>query len=81
MWHATWQKLHSQQLPCGKYLATLAFWWGQGPFSKKKIAGIFSHFFLQGRKPKLVQITGTKIIFKPSIQLYVGFQLERSWFI
>jgi len=38
---------------------------GQRPFSNKKILQGFFQFFLQGRKPKLPQITGTKIIFKP----------------
>jgi len=46
MWHATWKKLHSQQLPCGEYYATSVFW--QGPetfFKQKNFAGIFSVFF------------------------------------
>jgi len=56
MWHATWQKLHSQQLPRGKNHSTSTFWWGQGPFSNKKnIAGMFFNFFLQGRKSYLSQ--------------------------
>jgi len=68
MWLATWKKLHSQQLPCGKSHATSAFWWGQGHFSnKKKIARTFFNFFLQGRKSKLAQLTWKKIIFKPNI--------------
>ena len=47
--------------------ATLAFWWGQGPFSNKFFfTGMyFKLFFLQGRKSKLAQITRTIIIFKP----------------
>jgi len=59
-------KLHSQQLPCGKIHDTSTFWWAQRPFSNKKIfAGMFFNFFLQGRKSKLTQNPGTKIIFKP----------------
>jgi len=55
MWAATWQKLHSQQLPLGEYYITSAFWWGQGPFSNKIFfAGMFfNFFFLQGRKSYL----------------------------
>jgi len=55
MWHAPWQKLHSQQLPRGKNHATSAFWWGQGPFSNKKnFAGMFfKKKNLQGRKSYL----------------------------
>jgi hypothetical protein len=33
---ATWQKLHSQQLPRGQTLANSAEQWAQGPFSNKK---------------------------------------------
>jgi len=52
---ATWQELHSQQLPRGQSHATLAFLLGQGPFSnKKKFTRTFFNFFF----------TGTKIIFK-----------------
>jgi len=35
------------------------------------LQGCFSIFFLQGRKSKLTQITGTKIIFKSLIYFYI----------
>jgi len=35
---------------------------------KNIFAGMFFKKNLQGRKPKLTQITGTKIIFKPKIK-------------
>jgi len=62
---ATCPKLHMQQLPHGKKHAQSDRKWGQGPFQNKKyFIGMFFIFFLQGRKSKLTQITGTKNIFK-----------------
>jgi len=52
MWHATWPKLHSQQLPRGKNHAKSCQKWSQGPFS--------NNFFLQGCISKK-KVTGTKI--------------------
>jgi len=65
---ATWQKLHSQQLPRERLACQVRHEVGRGTFFKQFfLQGCISKFFfLQGRKSKLAQITWTIIIFKPS---------------
>jgi len=63
---ATWQKLHSHQLPRGQNMPNQLSSGASDPFQTNFfLQGCISIFFLQGRKSKLAQITGTIIIFKP----------------
>jgi len=52
MWHVPWQKLHGHQLTRDEYYATLAFWWGQRPFSNKIFCRDVFQFFFVGTKIK-----------------------------
>jgi len=53
MWHATWQKLYSQQLQRGQNHANSMMKWGQGSLSnKKKFARTIFNFFFAGTKTK-----------------------------
>jgi len=71
---ATWQKLHSQQLPRGKNMPRQRFGGAMDLFQTNFfLQGFISIFFLQGRKSKLAQITGTIIIFKPLILMEFFF--------
>jgi len=47
MWHAMWQKLHSQQLPCGQKYMPLQHLGGVRDLFKtnKVLQGCFSKFF------------------------------------
>ena len=63
---ATWQRLHSQQLPRQRLVCQVRHEVGPETFFKQFFfTGIYFNFFLQGQKSKLAQITGTIIIFKP----------------
>ena len=78
---ATWQKLHSQQLPRERLACRVKHEVGSGTFFKQIFffTGMyFNLFVLQGRKSKLAQIIGMIIIFKP-IFYYVEYYLPPQW--
>jgi len=64
---ATWQRLHSQQLPRERLACQVKHEVGPVTFFKHNFfyRDVLQIFFLQGQKSKLAQITGTIIIFKP----------------
>jgi hypothetical protein len=67
MWHAPWQKLHSQHCHMAKAMPIQLNSGARDLFKTKKILqGCFLiFFFLQRLKPKHEKIRGTKCIFKP----------------
>jgi len=62
MWHATWQELHSQQLPRGQSHATSAFLWGHGPFSNNffLVEIFFKLFFYRDENQNSPELQGRK---------------------
>jgi len=64
--NATWQSCTVNNCHVAKSMTLQRFGGPKDLFQTKKfLLGCFSIFFLQGRKSKLTQNPGTKIIFKP----------------